>query len=504
MTRRFTRWDHLTLWGRNTLGVWPGLLTFVLLLVVVLIGGSLLLRVSLGASAQSPSSALAQLATRVPLHTPYPLLIQYSNLTITPTATQRATQAPTHTATQTATPRPPTPTWTPPATATQIAASPLLTQSTILTQAVPLPASLTGPQMAPAETITATDGATPTQSITPAAPPMTDMAILLLPTPTPSPTHTITEALAQPVEASGPAGGLAGIVATATASAPSVEQPANQTSIDSASQLPAAIEASANVDPAAAAPEVSAPLPAPTVVSVPTSDGNVRRVRVPVLMYHYLSIPPDNADIYRRDLSVAPDLFAAHLDAMQQAGYTTISLYTLLDHLTYGAPLPEKPVVLTFDDGYVDQYTNAFPLLRQRGMTATFFIVTDFIHDKRPEYVSWEMVREMYAGGMSIEAHGRNHISLANKDWDYLIWQALGSYESIEVEIGVRPHFVSYPAGEYDQTTIDVFRSANYWAGFTTQQGATHSSDDLFRMRRIRIRGTTSPEELLRLLALDW
>jgi peptidoglycan/xylan/chitin deacetylase (PgdA/CDA1 family) len=221
-------------------------------------------------------------------------------------------------------------------------------------------------------------------------------------------------------------------------------------------------------------------------------------------MYHYISVPPAGADIYRQDLSVAPDLLAAHLDAMQEAGYTAISLYALLDNLTYGAPLPEKPVVLTFDDGYLDHYTNAFPILRDHGMTATFFIVTDFIHDKRPEYITWDMVREMYAGGMSIEAHGRNHVSLANKDSDYLIWQALGSYESIAVEIGVRPRFISYPAGDYDQSTIDIFRSADYWAGFTTEQGATHRSDDLFRMKRVRVHGTTSPEELLHLLGLDW
>jgi peptidoglycan/xylan/chitin deacetylase (PgdA/CDA1 family) len=68
----------------------------------------------------------------------------------------------------------------------------------------------------------------------------------------------------------------------------------------------------------------------------------------------------------------------------------------------------------------------------------------------------------------------------------------------------VRPHFICYPAGEYDQQTIDIFRSANYWGGITTQQGATQRSDDLFELKRVRVRGTTSPDELLRLLALDW
>ena len=249
---------------------------------------------------------------------------------------------------------------------------------------------------------------------------------------------------------------------------------------------------------------VEPPAPTPTPVWELTPDGEVRTARVPVLMYHYLSVPPANADAYRRDLSVAPDLFAAHLDAMLAAGYTTVTPYQLVAHLTQGAPLPEKPVVLTFDDGYRDNYENAFPQLRERGMVAAFFVLTDFMDEQRPEYLTWDMVREMHAAGMSIESHGRNHVSLEHKDSDYLVWQALGSLETIQYEVGVRPRFVSYPAGDYDQLTVDIFRSAGYWAGFTTQQGATHRSDDLFQLLRVRVRGTTSADEIVRLLGLDW
>lgn len=233
-------------------------------------------------------------------------------------------------------------------------------------------------------------------------------------------------------------------------------------------------------------------------------DGQPRTARVPVLMYHYLSIPPDDANIYRRDLSVSPELFARQLDAIQAAGYTTISLYDLQANLWEGTPLPEKSVVITFDDAYRDNYTNAFPLLRQRGMIATIFVVTDFMDEERPAYLTWDMAREMLAAGISIESHGRNHISLKNQSQDYLVWQALGSLETIQYELGVRPRFVSYPAGEFDDQTIAIFQSANYWAGFTTIQGATHSTDDLFRMHRVRVRNTTTPEELVRLLGLDW
>ncbi|MFN8491852.1 MAG: polysaccharide deacetylase family protein [Caldilineaceae bacterium] len=257
---------------------------------------------------------------------------------------------------------------------------------------------------------------------------------------------------------------------------------------------------------ATALPAASQPVAqvTPSPARQPTPDGQARTAKVPILMYHYVSTPPQDANIYRLDLSVKPALFAAQLDRMQADGYTTISLYDLVGNLTQGAPLPPKPVILTFDDGYRDAYENAFPLLKAHGMKATFFVITDFIDEKQPEYLTWDMARTMLAAGMSIESHSRNHASLRKRDKDFLVWQALGSLETIKYELGVQPRFICYPAGEYDQTTIDIFKSANYWAGITTQQGATQRSDDLFELHRVRIRGTTTPDELARLLSLDW
>jgi peptidoglycan/xylan/chitin deacetylase (PgdA/CDA1 family) len=248
----------------------------------------------------------------------------------------------------------------------------------------------------------------------------------------------------------------------------------------------------------------AAPTPPPTPQFEPTPDGVARTVKVPILMYHYISVPPADADIYRVDLSVPPDLFAAHLDRLQAEGYTTISLYQLLAHLTQGAPLPQKPVVITFDDGYRDVYENAFPLLHAHGMTATFFVITDFLDEQRPLYLSWDMAREMLAAGMSIESHSRNHFTLKGQNDDYLVWQALGSLETLQFELGIRPRFISYPAGDYDQRTIDVFKSANYWGGLTTEQGTEQSSDHPFELERIRVRDTTTPDDLIRYMEADW
>ncbi len=248
----------------------------------------------------------------------------------------------------------------------------------------------------------------------------------------------------------------------------------------------------------------SSPLPTPTPTPGPTPDGVLRTARVPILMYHYISDPPAGADKYRVDLSVSPERFESHLRYLQEQGYTTISLRDLVYYLTRGTPLPPKPIVLTFDDGYIDHYEHAFPLLKKYSFRGTFFIITDFITEGYPGYMTWAQIKELAESGMEIGSHSRNHPDLSGKPLDYLVWQALGSKEAIEHHVGVTPRFVSWPSGRYDDQAIAVFRSAHFWGGVTTRQGMEQRSDRLFEMRRIRMRGSYTPSYLDTLLHLDW
>lgn len=242
--------------------------------------------------------------------------------------------------------------------------------------------------------------------------------------------------------------------------------------------------------------------PPATATPWPTPDGMARQARVPILMYHYLSDPPPGADKYRQDLSVSPALFEQHLAYLKAQGYHTITLYDLLDHLTRGAPLPpgDKPVILTFDDGYRDNYENALPLLQRYGFTATFFVLTEVAYQQEAEYLTWDMMHAMQAAGMDVECHARVHEDLTGNDDARLVWQVLGCREAIESELGQRPRFVAYPSGRFDDRVASFFASDNYWGGLTTQQGAVHSSDALFQLQRLRVRNTTSVELLAELL----
>jgi peptidoglycan/xylan/chitin deacetylase (PgdA/CDA1 family) len=223
------------------------------------------------------------------------------------------------------------------------------------------------------------------------------------------------------------------------------------------------------------------------------ADETRRRLRLPILMYHYVSTPPDGSDEYRLDLSVSPQQFAAHLSWLRDNGYQTITLDDAYAALSRGKRLPQHAVVLTFDDGYIDAYQNAFPLLRQFGMKGTFFVVTEWIDEGRPGYLTWDQVREMAAAGMSIQSHSLSHPDLANGcDYDCLVYQILGSVETIQAETGIRPRFFCYPSGRYNDAVIQVAAQVGIVAAVTTHGGTLHTSDRLMELARVRIRGTTN------------
>lgn len=221
-------------------------------------------------------------------------------------------------------------------------------------------------------------------------------------------------------------------------------------------------------------------------------------------MYHYISQPPRGADAYRKDLSVTPERFREQMQQLKDGGYNVVTLDDLLYALAQGRALPPQPVILTFDDGYRDNYENAFPVLKEFGYPATFFIITDFVTEERPEYMTWAQIEEMAAAGMRFGSHSRNHPNLAGQSIDYLVWQALGSKEAIAARLGQTPRWVAYPSGKYDAQAIAVFRSAGFWGGVTTQQGVEHSLDEIFELRRVRVRGSHTAADLARLLEMDW
>ncbi len=221
-------------------------------------------------------------------------------------------------------------------------------------------------------------------------------------------------------------------------------------------------------------------------------------------MYHHIAVPPPDADAIRRDLSVSPVNFEEQLRYLRESGYHSITLRDLIYYLALGWPLPENPIVLTFDDGYRDNYTNAYPLLQKYGFVATFFPITAPIDQGNEEYLSWEEVREMSERGMEFGCHSYTHPDLRGKPIDYIIWQVVGSKEAVEARTHRPVRFFSYPSGRYDQRVVDILRSAHFWGAVTIEQGTRQSSEHPFRLKRIRVRGSDSLGDFIGKLGWDW
>jgi peptidoglycan/xylan/chitin deacetylase (PgdA/CDA1 family) len=236
-------------------------------------------------------------------------------------------------------------------------------------------------------------------------------------------------------------------------------------------------------------------VPTATSVLLPTSDGASREVIIPVLMYHHIGDPGPDADAIRRDLSVSPANFESQLRYLIESGYESISLEALVMHLQTGQPVPSKPVVLTFDDGFKDQYSNAYPLLQKYGLVGTFFVITCFTDQNRPEYLSWPEIELLHAGGMEIGSHSYTHPSLRGQTFEYVVWQVLGSKEAIEARTHEPVRFFSYPSGQYDQLVMQVLRSAGYWGAVTVEPGSLQSSERTFELKRVRVRGSYDVED---------
>lgn len=219
----------------------------------------------------------------------------------------------------------------------------------------------------------------------------------------------------------------------------------------------------------------------------PVWDGTHRRINVPILMYHYISEPPPGSDEYRVDLSISPGAFRAHLQYLFDNGYTPISLYDLDEALLTGKQLPLKPVILTFDDSYADHYTNAFPILQEFGFAGTFFVITARADAGDPNHLNWEQIREMAEAGMSMESHTKNHPNLQGRDEAYLVYEILGSMESLNYYTGKTTHMFCYPGGDFDAMTLQVGAGLPIWRAVTTENGRTHTTDNRLLLPRLRI-----------------
>lgn len=204
----------------------------------------------------------------------------------------------------------------------------------------------------------------------------------------------------------------------------------------------------------------------------PMISDRARLARVPILMYHDILSPKE---VF---FDVTPDEFESHLQMIQENGLTPISMDQLVQHLRTGVPLPPKPVVLTFDDGYLGHYDHVFPLLKDYGYPGTFSIYTYKIgRDHGRPGMNWAQLKEMAANPLiTIAAHSVNHPrDLREMDDETLQAEVSESKRLLEERLGVPIRYFTYPEGNYDARVAGAVENAGFVAAL-----AMDNSEDRF------------------------
>lgn len=213
---------------------------------------------------------------------------------------------------------------------------------------------------------------------------------------------------------------------------------------------------------------------------------------VPILTYHYIANNPNPKDVQRNALSVTPDKFEAQMDYLSKNGYTPITLDTLYGIYNKQASAPNKPVVLTFDDGYIDFYTTVYPILRRFNFHAVGFIPTGLIGGGY--YMNWSQIKEIALSGLvTFEAHSVTHANLPSLKYDALVKQLTESKQALWAHTGYPVNFIAYPYGSSNGTVQAAARGAGYVGGLGTWYGKAGGPS--MNMPRIKVSGFWSLKE---------
>lgn len=212
---------------------------------------------------------------------------------------------------------------------------------------------------------------------------------------------------------------------------------------------------------------------------------------VTILGYHSIE------DDFKKDpLVVSKDLFRQHLQEIKDLGYTTITLQQLYDYLYNGAKIPKKSVVITLDDGYKNNYTNAFPILKEFSMNATMFVIADYLDGD--VYMLPSQVKEMSDYGIDIEDHTLTHRDLATLNYDEQLKEVKESKIKLENIIGKKINFIAYPSGSYNEDTLKAVEESGYIMAVTVKKGQAHKSDNRYKINRVLVDYTYKPRHIKR------
>jgi peptidoglycan/xylan/chitin deacetylase (PgdA/CDA1 family) len=230
-----------------------------------------------------------------------------------------------------------------------------------------------------------------------------------------------------------------------------------------------------------------------------------------MLLYHKVGPPPVGSR--HPEISVTPERFAEHLSTLRALGRTTIPLSRYVAYRRGDATLPPRPVVITFDDGYLNNYEHAFPALQRFGATATIFLVSELLggtnrwdaYEPQEPLLDLQRVREMQRAGVDFQSHTATHARLTAIPPAAALDELRRSRESLQQALGAPVDAIAYPWGAHDDTVMRLAEDAGYAAGTILRRRANFDHTPMFALRRIEVSSHTSTAQIAwDLLRLRW
>jgi peptidoglycan/xylan/chitin deacetylase (PgdA/CDA1 family) len=230
---------------------------------------------------------------------------------------------------------------------------------------------------------------------------------------------------------------------------------------------------------------VRALLAAALAVSPGAAQGARHKAPVPILMYHVISAP--RAHVPYPNLYVRPADFTGQMNWLARRGYHAVTLKRVYDYWTRGAKLPLKPIVVTFDDGYLSDYVNGFRTLERHGWPGVLNL--EVRHTQAAGGMLPWRIRKLIAAGWEIDAHTITHPDLTTVDDARLRYEVAGSRKEIRRRFHVPVDFFCYPSGRYDTRVISEVKRAGYFGATTTNEGFARPPS-FFTLSRVRVNGS--------------
>lgn len=219
-------------------------------------------------------------------------------------------------------------------------------------------------------------------------------------------------------------------------------------------------------------------------------------IHIPILVYHYVEFVKDPKDSTRRSLDTIPPVFEMQLKTLRDAGYNFITAAELGQYLDGKKQLPQRPVILTFDDGYGDFYTDVFPLLKKYNVVATEYVISGGLD--KPNYMTTEQVREVAQSGLvEIGAHTVHHRNLTSITPEEAKFEIEKSREDLERIFEMNVVSFAYPYGGFNDELATVVKKAGFTSAVTTKGGVIANQENRYTLFRIHPGGAVG-ESLLR------